>query len=134
MITGRKPPLQRLVGAAAAVGRRRRTCELTTVDAGDGSLRTVALREFNECLDSWLVVAEQPGSTGWLHNVLSNPDQVWLRLRNGAAMRVDPESVADDEHRDVWRRIASEAPDVAQRQARHGLQLPILRMVQVEPA
>src|SRR5215467_4519833 len=101
-----------------------------TVGARSGKRRMSTVRAFPEGRDAWLIVASFGGSShhpAWFHNIVRNPDQVWLRVTD-REVRVRPASLQGEERYRAWERITNEASGFREYQSYTDREIPVVRL------
>jgi deazaflavin-dependent oxidoreductase (nitroreductase family) len=109
---------------------RLRLLLLTTRGARSSKLRTVPVAWFPDGEDAWLVVASFAGAAShpaWYVNMAHHPGDVWIEV-DGRKLRVAPVSLHGEERAERWRRIVSEAPNIAEYERRTDREIPLVRL------
>ena len=107
---------------------------LTTVGARTGQVRQSVLASFPGGDNSWLIVASAAGAAthpGWLHNLVKNPDKVWI-VTEGRRRRVRPESLRGAEREAAWQNVVALAPGYAGYTTKTDREIPIIRLTALE--
>lgn len=102
---------------------------LTTVGAKSGKHRQNAVG-YEIDGDGWLVVASlggAPQNPGWFHNMLANPDQVWIEV-GGHRHHVTPERLDGDRRAVACAQITASRPSMADYQLKTDRVLPVMRL------
>lgn len=105
---------------------------LHTVGARSGQPREVGLARFADPFHpgSWLVVGSGAGSArhpGWCHNIVANPDQVWIEMAR-TKIRVTPELLPSAERKWAWDLVVSKAPGYRRYESTTDREIPIFRL------
>jgi deazaflavin-dependent oxidoreductase (nitroreductase family) len=109
-------------------------CLLTTVGSKSGEERTQVLGAFADGPDAWLIVASMGGSPkhpGWFHNIVKNPDKVWLQVGN-RKLHVAVESLQGDARVKALAQVAAIAPRYGGYQKKTDREIPVLRLTPIQ--
>ena len=103
---------------------------LETRGARTGEPRTAMLGYMEEPPDSWLVMASLAGAArnpGWLHNLAKNPDAT-IEFGDGSKVLIRAETLAGDDLKSAWTRLATEAPAYVKYQSKTDREITVIRL------
>ena len=107
---------------------------LTTVGAKSGKERSTVLGGFPDGTEAWLIIASNAGSAthpGWLHNIASHPDRVWVQVGN-RKFKARCMSLTGKEREEAYARVASAAPVYGGYPKKTDREIPVLRVTPSE--
>jgi deazaflavin-dependent oxidoreductase (nitroreductase family) len=95
-----------------------------------GESRTNPVARFDDGRGGWFVVASAGGATqhpGWYHNMVADPDQVWVEV-SGARHHVMVEQLSGDDRSSAWQLITTQVPRFAGYETKTDRPIPVLRL------